>query len=361
MTAPNRPIGPRPTIPELLSLLHGSPTPPWTVVGQALVDLEAAGYPTTCGGTHPWIDSVVEPLGIKRASGWRYRAMARDWPWLRDRLTEAGIEAPMFTELDPATGAEQLEILIRLVKATTPEVWAPQARAVLGRTTTLRELRRIWSHYRPVLQGKTARSRSSSGFVQRVYVDPCDPRTAAAHYAAHACGLLESLYSALLERITGQRVVRMGFFIPERDHHFPGLVTECSEAVPGWTLNAVAVVHLHNHPAALAHGFVIAPQPQPCDSRNVRASVVDALWYVSPQPHRIPSDVGLLVCDSEGFLPGSAVRHEQLIKPSTRDDRLLRWLLTKGLRPCYAAEMQQAHQRLRGMPIDSTLEQGDPE
>ena len=347
------------TIPELLALLHRDPPPPWTVVGQVLLALDAAGYPATCEGPKSWMDKVLEPIGIKRASGWRYRAIARDWPWLRDKLSEEGVVAPPIADLDPAISAEQLEILVRLIKATAPEVWAVQARAVLERTTTLRELRRTWAHYRPVLRGKSARSRSSSGFAQKVHVDNTDMRTIEARYAAEVSRLLEALYPALLERLTGQRVMRMGFSILDRDEHFPALVADNGEAVPGWRLHAVALVKLHNHPGALVHGFVIATQPGPTDLYQVQASLVDALWYVGPEPHHMPPNVGLLVGKGDRFVHSQPLPREQLIQPSARDDRLLRWLLTKGLRRCYAADVKQAHQRLRAMPVNSSLERGD--
>ena len=322
--------------PELLAQLDPGRSPPWTVVGTTLVELDAAGYPDHHQGQEPWLDTVIKPLGIRRASGWRYRAIARDWTWLTEQLRGAGVKVPNLPDLDPRVSPEQLEILVRLVKTADADIWAPLAHGILNRSATLHEVRRTWSHYRPVLRGKTARGRSSGGFVQQVSIDHADHQTQMAAYNSRTRHLLERTYPALLERHAGRQIASICFYQLDPDELLRCLRDEDGTPAQYWPLHAVAAVQFSGDFTSLLHGFLITPHPEKFDSMTAAPRVVDALWQVAPREHDVRRDSGLIVCDGQQFTRIKAPHQSSLTRCGCDSDLLMRYLLRPSMTPCHA-------------------------
>lgn len=339
---------------EILAVIHDQ-AQPWTVRAEAILALEATDFPESYEGSGSWIDSVIEPIGLRRASAWRYRALARDWTWLRAELEKADIKAPQLRDLDPTTSPEQLEILIRLIKATPPNIWSTQANAVLGHATTLRELRRTWSHYRRVLKGRTARGRASKGFAGTVHVDPSDPQTIEDQYVASACRSLESLFPTILEALTGNRIARTSFFLPNQHEEMPGLLNENPAQLTDWPIKAVAVIEEQENSSVLVHGFLVGMNKKPIAPGVVKSPLVDVLWRVGPEAVQVPAAIGALVFEVDSHEWSGASAPADGLKQCVKDDRLLRWLLARGLSPCYRTEANKAKKLFRAMPLYQRL------
>lgn len=336
---------------ELLAQLDPERSPPWTVVGTTLVELDAAGYPDYHQGQDPWLDTVIKPLGIKRASGWRFRAIARDWPWLTEQLRGAGVTVPNLPDLDPRVSPEQLEILVRLVKTADADIWAPLAHSILNRSTTLQEVRRTWSHYRPVLRGKTARGRSSGGFVRQVSIDHADHQTQMAAYNSRTRHLLEREYPALLERHAGRQIANICFYQLDPDEVLRCLRYE-DEAPAYWPLHAVAAVQFAGDFTSLLHGFAITAQPENFASATAAPRVVDALWQVAPREHDVRPDSGLIVCDGQQFTRIKAPVQSFLTCHGCDSDLLMRYLLRPSMTPCHTSP-----RNVRDAPVKNPINQ----
>ncbi len=236
------------TMDAVLALFNAkqNPTLSWPMIGQATRRLEALDYAKQHTGEKHWLEQLVEPIGIKRTAAWRYRAIAKDWPWLRRELINQAIDVPTLGQLEPKVSAEQIEILIRVVRATEPDIWKTLAQRVLNRAISLREIRRIWSHHRPILRGRTARGRGSRGFVESVAVDQQLPETQGARFKGLVCQLLEMHYPAILEQQLSQRLLRYRFYSDTQELEAMGI-----------KLDAVCSVLPDGHRLPLIHGFVI--------------------------------------------------------------------------------------------------------
>ena len=337
---------------ELLARLDPERSPPWTVVGTTLAELDAAGYPDHCQGHEPWLESVIRPLGIKRASGWRYRAIARDWTWLAEKLRDASVTVPNLPDLDPRVSPEQLEILVRLVKTTDPDIWAPVAQGILNRSTTLHEARRTWAHYRPILQGKTARGRSSGGFVRQVSIDHADRQTQLAAYISRTRHLLERNYLALLERHVGREVLGICFYQLDPDEVLRCLGDEPEASAQHCPLHAVAAVQFAGDFTNLLHGFAIAQEPDDLAWPTEAPRVVDALWHVGPREHDFGPDSGLIVCDGQQLTRIKAPNQSSLTRRRCESDLLMRYLLRPSISPYHVAERNVRDPALAKNPVN---------
>ncbi|QSR35997.1 hypothetical protein CFI10_13505 [Marinobacterium iners] len=294
----------------------------WPQIGAAIVQAEAMGYPDQHNGEKHWIETLVEPLGLKRASAWRYRANARGWPWLRAQLRLAAIKVPDFEALDPNVSAEKLELLMKLVKVAPIHVWKPAAEGVLDQSMPLAEIRRLWAHYRQMLQGKTARSRGSKGFADSVSVTgPADQR-AHALYVSQACQWLDQHYVDLAEYVTGGRVVRRCF-----TQAFEGLA-ELSAIRP----DAVAGLVFTRRHVPLTHAFVITPDPNKeadlLDRLKRLQPYADAVWLVTPEAVVLPDSIGIILFDGVRLNGFGAISREALHTYGPKGDVLALWLLS---------------------------------
>ncbi|KAA0874786.1 hypothetical protein [Nitrincola tapanii] len=315
------------TMDAVLALLSSkqNPTLSWPMIGQAIRRLELLGYPKQRSGGQHWLEQLVEPIGIKRTAAWRYRAIAKDWPWLRRELLKQAIDAPVLDQLEPTVSAEQVEILIRVVRATPPEIWKAVAERVLHRAISLREIRCIWSHHRPVLRGKTARGRGSRGFVESVAVDEQLPETQGARFKGLVCQLLEMHYPAILEQQLAQRLLR---------YRFDSNTQELE--VMGIALDAVCSVLPDGHRLPLIHGFVIMQDVDNTHALYQRfaalAPFVDVLWLVAPQAVELNGSVGLIISDGvhiqgvHASEPSHVLAQEALTNPL-----VLRWQQRMGM------------------------------
>jgi len=88
---------------------------------------------------------------------WRYLASARYYETLHDDLTKRGIECPRLVGLSASVSPENLELLAKFERAAPSDVYEEIAARVVHGSITRAEMRKVWSAYRPVLAGRTAR------------------------------------------------------------------------------------------------------------------------------------------------------------------------------------------------------------
>jgi len=88
---------------------------------------------------------------------WRYLASARYFETLRDDLTKRGIACPQLVDLSTTVSPENLELLAKLERAAPSEAYMEIATRVIHGSITRAEMRKVWSAFRPVLAGRTAR------------------------------------------------------------------------------------------------------------------------------------------------------------------------------------------------------------
>jgi hypothetical protein len=139
---------------------------------------------------------------LKRASLLRYRAIARDYSWLKDKMEEQQLECPSFADLDPAIGPEGLEILIKLVKFAPHDIWKDSAQGVFNQTLRRAELRRRWVATRQI--GSSARGRGSS-VVNLVDIDVKSQPVKDHHSIVRMYAALEAMDSKFLGLATLSR------------------------------------------------------------------------------------------------------------------------------------------------------------
>ena len=318
----------------ILKYLADKPDLPWTDVADLLKRLEQAGFPEQYNGPGNWVDHVVECSGLRKASVWRYRSMARDYPWLQQQLHAAGLPCPELPELDPAVGAEKLEILIKVIKASEAEIWRPIASQLLANQLSLRAIRQIWGVYRPVTEGRNARRRGSLGFAETVDIDETDCEVTKRRKQAR---FHQALQNQVPRWLPGP-VQRLAFYpLVPPVQIMPADYDSVEQKLASLTLNfnALATFQMQGDDMARLHGFIFhtLPGEPELDWLSTQQQCVDQVWVVSTHPlSALPPNVGQIVCPDGEMI---SVTPPAVSEPTLSVEMLLtlRWLLTQTMPP----------------------------
>lgn len=334
------------TVDAILDYIKENPTLPWPIMSHLITCLEKKGYLPDDQSKKTWMETVFQVQGLKRTAAWRYRALGRDYPWLKTQLKHHGIPIPELVKLDPKVNPEQLEILIRMIKTVDPSVWKPIADGVLKQTLSLRDTRRAWSVYRPMLKGRTARQYGSAGFIDIVTVDTKTEAMQREHQISDLRQQLARYFPLLLwsTRLT-RHPMRWAFHSLVVPTEIYGTRSRPHQIY----LDAVAAVQWSHKNAVELHGFLIEPiaVQRPADFLVLSAAdSVDALWQVIPNADAAVGDpVGSIIHADAMLKIHEKPTHKEISNPI-----LLRFLLTKGLQLVTQDDLQKLQAEYQSIP-----------
>lgn len=293
----------------------------WAQLAMLLDQVDSSGYWRTSSGSFTeWIKAVSPSLKLKEASLWRYLTAARYYQELRKTLTEKNVDIPQLDELYVNVSPENIEILSKLSRVTSDDIFLRISKQVVAGTITRAELRETWVAYRPALLGKTARGKG----VEVPKINRADKKQ----------------YSSMLEAqvfttLSANKSEWTGIKSPERYQLFMHVSPEFpADACQKFKFDAVAALRTKKSAHLILHGIDIKGssllgdegthnkwmlQTQYCDFLWV-ATIGDVLQCLNV----IPSHVGILVA-CNNFI--------QVIRPAqqTQHSGHLSGELAKGL------------------------------
>ncbi|MGE4319548.1 MAG: hypothetical protein AB7E96_11690 [Deferribacterales bacterium] len=113
-----------------------------------------------------WFRDNREIFNKPASALWRILSSGKYVGELREKLLKYEIEIPTLEKLNPKISPESIEILSKLERVLKEDMFIPLAQRVFNDDIPRAELRKIWTTYRPILGGQTARGQFS--FANRI-------------------------------------------------------------------------------------------------------------------------------------------------------------------------------------------------
>jgi len=130
----------------------------WISIAMYILDVDQnATWSKTHRSFTEWLVDLSSKLSLNESSLWRYYRAGKYYQKLLDKLHLAGVDAPSFPSLSKKVSPENLEILEKIERAVPNDFFFDIASRVIKCTIKRDKLRSIWTVYRKVLAGKTAR------------------------------------------------------------------------------------------------------------------------------------------------------------------------------------------------------------
>jgi hypothetical protein len=261
--------------------------------------------------------------GTAESTLWRYLGAGRYYRELASTLKAKGLPAPSLKTVSRTVSPESLEILAKISRAAPESVFLDIAVKLLNGSVTRAALRRTWSAYRPVLEGRTARGGGAS-----------PPRADRKASATNESVLMATVLAALsgnIRLLADERDTGSSVFATE-------VAVEHAAARDGSVIfDAVAASRSGSGNGLLLHGIEIVGVREASIRRKLEklAPLCDRLWVAvhesnSTPPPDTPSFTGIVVADSTGSL--SIQRHAEPSRTlGSRSGELARALLLKQL------------------------------
>lgn len=112
-----------------------------------------------------WVKTFSREIKKQESSCWRYLAAAKYYLQLKEVFNNKGIDSPFITALSENVSAENIEILEKLQRVMPDEQFLVYALRTIKNNVKRQELRQLWSIYRPLLEGRTARGQKVSPII----------------------------------------------------------------------------------------------------------------------------------------------------------------------------------------------------
>ena len=296
----------------------------WGVAASVLARTESnAAWEGEAESFTEWLRMMASESGTAESTLWRYLGAGRYYLKLASTLKAKGLPTPSLKTVSRTVSPESLEILSKISRAAPESVFLDIAVKLLDGSVTRAALRRTWSAYRPVLEGRTARG----GGARTPRVNHGTPETK------------ESVLMATVKAALADNIRLLA------DDGEPGpsvfsteVAVEHADAREGSVIfDAVAACRSGSGNGLLLHGIEIVGGHETSIRRKLEklAPFCDRLWVAvhedsSPPPPDPLSFAGILVADSTGSL--SILRHAKPSRtPGSRSGELARALLLKQL------------------------------
>ena len=282
-----------------------------------------AAWEGEAGSFTEWLRIKASESGTAESTLWRYLGAGRFYRELASTLKAKGLPAPSLKTVSRTVSPESLEILSKISRAAPESVFLDIAVKLLNGSVTRAALRRTWSAYRPVLEGRTARG----GGAGHPRADHGTPET------------MESvLMATVLAALSGNIRLLADVREPVTSVFATEVAVELAEAREGSVIfDAVAACRSGSRSGLVLNGIEIVGGRETSLRRKLEilAPFCDRLWIAIhednfPPPSDTPSFAGILVADSTGSL--SIQRHAKPSRtPGSRSGELARALLLKQL------------------------------
>ncbi|WP_379990697.1 hypothetical protein [Dongia soli] len=254
---------------ELGTLVHWEKRP-WVKIG---IQLNAAhdwqGWEQNERSFSAWLADIAEKLELNPSNLWRYYSAIR---WYNETLENEhwdGTKLPPAISLSNTTSPENIELLAKLQRVLPDREFKELASKVVFGKVSRSAMREVWEIYRPALQGKTARGRSSSA--PRIDVE--NPTQMDAKWRADFVALIQHEASW-----TGASDPSLYKVIPA--------VSFYAEEGPKIEFDAVVLLQRSPKTPLEFHGVKILPPSSRIPKRTAAllGQKCDFIWFVSSDP-----------------------------------------------------------------------------
>jgi hypothetical protein len=132
----------------------------WASIGRVLDEVDRTDFwQSEASSFTQWLTKCGEILKLKEASMWRYLLSYRVGIQLHDELTASGVMCIDKEEFLNSTSPEFLEIYSKISRVAPKPILHELAVRMVNNAVTRSELRKVWTTYRPILDGQTARGK----------------------------------------------------------------------------------------------------------------------------------------------------------------------------------------------------------
>lgn len=144
---------------ELVAIAKGEPRS-WLFQSDLLDAIESLGYwYRDSDSFSSWMEKNAFRFKVKLPMLWRKLTSGRYIRKIKEQLEKNGIELPDVEKIAENVGPESVELLAKLERVVPKDSFTELACTVFSGGVPRAKLKAMWSTYRPVLGGRTARGR----------------------------------------------------------------------------------------------------------------------------------------------------------------------------------------------------------